>query len=108
MLPSNTLTPTVLRALLETCGYHPSFLLPNYRFGTSEGEREAALVGFAHQPTDVRSACVAVLGTNGDPAQTVLSYRELGAPMLFVCREREVQWWCQRIDSPQYIRVHFD
>ena len=63
----------------------------------------ATLAAFAHQPADVRSACVAVIRANGDPGQTVLSYRELGTPLLFVCRDKELQWWCQRIDSPQYL-----
>ena len=73
----------------------------HYHFGTEDGERTVALAAFAHQPTDVRSACVAVIDVHGDPMKAVASYRQLGAPVVFVCREEQLQWWQQGAESPQ-------
>jgi type I restriction-modification system DNA methylase subunit len=98
----NVLTPAMVRPWLERCGYQPALLISDYRFGTPGGTHDVALAAFAHQPTDARSACMAVVSTNHDPAETALSYRELGAPVLFVCRDGELQWWSQRADTPKY------
>jgi hypothetical protein len=100
--PHNVLTPAMVRPWLERCGYQPPLLVSDYRFGTPEGTRDVALAAFAHQPTDARSACMAVVSANHEPDQTVLSYRELGAPVLFLCRDGELQWWSQRADTPKY------
>src|SRR5262249_2032005 len=34
---------------------------------------------------------------------TVMQYRNLGAPVLFVCCEGQIQWWRQGIETPQYL-----
>jgi N-6 DNA methylase len=98
----DVLTPAMIRPWLERCGYQPPLLVSDFRFGTAGGTHDVALAAFAHQPTDARSACMAVVSANHEPAQTVLSYRELGAPVLFVCRDGELQWWSQRADTLKY------
>jgi len=96
------LTPEILRPFLIECGYDPSLLVANYRFGTPIGEGDVALAAFAHQPADARSACVTVIGANGEPEEAVISYRGLGAPVMFVCSQEHLQWWQQRAGAPQY------
>ena len=94
-ISKNPLAPEDLRPFLQECGYHQASLVNHYHFGTDDGERTVALAAFAHQPTDVRSACVAVIDVHGDPMKAVASYRQLGAPVVFVCREEQLQWWQQ-------------
>lgn len=98
-MPSNSLTPETLRPFLEDCGYHSLLLAKNYFLGTTE----IPLAAFAHQPADIRSACVAVVNAAGDPAATVRAYRELGAPIFFVCCEGQMQWWHQQVETPQHL-----
>jgi hypothetical protein len=76
---------------------------PDYRLGVpgAPGEKVIPLAAFAHEPADVRSACVAVLGRDGDPATAVLSCRGLGAPVVFVCHADRLQWWNQGTDRPR-------
>jgi len=74
-------------------------LVDNYHYETVH----VPLAAFAHQPTDIRSACVAVINAAGDPASTVMQYRNLGAPVLFVCYKGQIQWWSQGIETPQYL-----
>ena len=95
------LTPETLRPFLEGCGYHSLLLRRNYRFGTTVGVKEVALAGFAHQPADVRSVCVAVIEAADDPQETVISYRALGALLVFVCHEEQLEWWRQDTMTPQ-------
>jgi hypothetical protein len=34
-----------------------------------------------------------------------MQYRNLGAPVLFVCHEGQIQWWRQGIEYPQYLET---
>ena len=61
------------------------------------------LVGFAQQPTDSRSACVAVLAATTGPRLDVEACRPLGAPLVFVCFEDRLQWWKQGAQSAEYL-----
>ncbi|MEX2176704.1 MAG: N-6 DNA methylase [Pirellulaceae bacterium] len=61
------------------------------------------LVGFAQIPMDSRSACVAVLASNGDPRSAVETCRALGAPIVFVCFHDTLQWWKQGAVSAEWI-----
>ena len=60
-------------------------------------------MGFAQQPLDSRSACVAVLAPNGEPRVAVEACRPLGAPVVFVCFHETVQWWKQGAASAEWI-----
>jgi hypothetical protein len=77
--------------------------LSDYRFG----DRQTTLAAFAQVPLDARSACVAVIEAKGDPATDVLSYRDLGAPVVFIPDQDHLQWWTQGVDRPEYRdRIH--
>ena len=56
-----------LKRHLESCGYSESRLATDYRFN----DHTLPLVGFADQPWDARSACIAVVDLNGNPRDTV-------------------------------------
>lgn len=62
-----------------------------------------SLVGFAQSPLDSRSACVAVLAPDMEPASAVEACRPLGAPLVFVCFRDTLQWWKQGIRSGDYL-----
>ena len=99
VITSNLLTPEALRPFLEDCGYQSTLLASNYHFGPAD----VPLAAFAHHPTDIRSSCVAVINAIGDPVSTVMAYRDLGAPVFFVCCEGQMQWWRQGVGNPQYL-----
>src|SRR5262249_42218394 len=99
VITSDLLTPESLKPFLADCGYAFVLLVDDYQKKTAH----VPLAAFAHQPTDIRSACVAVVNAAGDPASTVMQYRNLGAPVLFVCYEGQIQWWRQGIEHPQYL-----
>jgi hypothetical protein len=94
------LTPETVRPFLVGCGYQPQLLLSHYEFGTA---RDVDLVAFAHQPVDMRSVCLAAISAQGDVKETVVSYRQLGAPVVFVCHDRQLQWWRQGIKTPRHL-----
>ena len=89
-----------LKPLLRGCGYRGALLQSNFPFGDGG---QAQLVGFARKMPDARSACIAVLRGNGNPAQTVDSCRALGAPVVFVFYPNELQWWSQEPAGPREI-----
>src|SRR5215510_9125072 len=60
-------TPESLKPFLADCGYQSALLIDDYQYETAH----VPLAAFAHQPTDIRSACVAVVNAAGDPASTV-------------------------------------
>ena len=35
----------------------------------------------------------------------VMTYRDLGAPVFFVCWEGQMQWWRQGVENPQYLET---
>jgi hypothetical protein len=101
VITSDLLTPESLKPFLVDCGYQSALLIDDYDYETAH----VPLAAFAHQPTDIRSACVAVINADRDPASTVMQYRNLGAPVLFVCYEGQIQWWRQGIEYPQYLET---
>lgn len=102
---NGSLTPEALKPFLEECGYIPSLLVSDYRFGTADGVQAAPLAAFAHQPADVRPVCAAAISPPGDPEAAVIALRELGAPVVFVCREEQLQWWRQGTKAPQHLET---
>lgn len=64
------------------------------------------LAAFADEPIDARSACIAAIDQTADTKAAVASCRMLGAPVVFVCCEEELQWWQQGAASPSlYVRT---
>src|SRR4029434_382656 len=99
VITSDLLTPESLKPFLADCGYQSALLIDDYNYETAH----VPFAAFAHQTPEIRSACVAVVKAAGDPASTVMQYRNLGAPVLFVCYEGQIQWWRQEIENPQYL-----
>lgn len=86
---------------LQQCGYAGGLLRRDYRFGNSHGDIAVPLAGFAHEPPDALSACVAVTDAQGSPEDVVAGLREVGAPVVFVLRESRLLWWRQTPQRPQ-------
>jgi len=69
-------------------------------------ERSVPLAAFAQEPTDARSACIAVIQAAAQPGNLrseVSSYRQLGAPIVVALRPSSVEFWKQREEEPERI-----
>lgn len=90
---TSTLTirqPADVIPFLERCGYDRGNIREDYCFG---GSARVPVVAFAHEPCDARTACIAVAAGDEAPETTVADLRRLGAPVVFVVGQRELQWW---------------
>lgn len=85
-----------LRPVIEECGYSGTRLGTNFRVG----DDVFSLVGFANKPWDFDSACIAVTTTLDKPEDAVKKCRQLGAPIVWVCRNGTVEWWTQHNTVP--------
>ncbi len=94
------LKPDALKSSLRSCGYRPNLLRSDFAFGDGQ---TIPLVGFAQFPTDSRSACVVVLSENAEPRKSVEACRPIGAPLVFVCFQDNLQWWKQGRDSAEWL-----
>ena len=79
----------------------------DYSYADSSGqEHRAPIVGFAYPSYDARNACIAVADADLLVESTfenlANSYRDVGAPLLFICCRKELQWWS--IKSKEAIR----
>lgn len=81
----------VLKPLLEECGYSGTRLGTEFKLDDSV----FPLVGFASKPWDFDSACIVVTVTHDKPEDVVKACRQLGAPVVWVCRNGTVEWWTQ-------------
>ncbi len=90
---------------LQECGYRSYQLRKNYAYTDSSGVHSVPLVGFAHENYDARYACIAGLNVNSykspDLRSLVNSYSGLGAPVLFACCQKELQWWSLTTKGPE-------
>jgi len=114
---SPALAAASLAPYLRDCGYRGRLLRSKFRFGDG---KEAPLVGFAHEPTDARSACIAAVDGDGRAGDVVRELRQLGAPVFLVCTGQNVQWWmqgrakprqletCSATALPQFFKKHAD
>jgi len=72
---------------------------------TYEDQRQVPLVGFAYEAYDARNVCIAAIDTDlrldSDLRKLAKSHRGLGAPVLFICCGREVQWWSSTVQEPK-------
>lgn len=96
------LKPEILKSHLRSCGYRQGLLRSDFRFGD---KLTAPLVGFAHVPTDSRSACVVALDATSEPRQAVEACRPIGAPLIFVCADNGLQWWKQGRESAEWLET---
>jgi len=103
-VPTTSITTATLRPYLDSCGYRGPLLRADFEFGTATGVWRAALAGFAHEPADVRSICFAATDNSSNPSRDVASFRDLGAPLVFVCRREHLELWKQSTGEPQLHR----
>lgn len=94
------LTTGSLKPFLRECGYRGRCLKTGTKFA---GMKEVALVGFAHEPTDARSACIAALDVEGDLPGAVASCLPLGAPVVMACHANRLHVFKQRKASPDRV-----
>lgn len=82
----------VLKSLLiEHCDFREALFEDNYRLGE---QQTVAWAGFAYQPFDARSACVAAFPSVGEDSHDgALGRRLLGAPVLFAVGEDHYEVW---------------
>jgi hypothetical protein len=82
---------------LRECGYTKRRLQKNYSYTDGSGAHTVPLVGFAYETCDARDACIAGLDVNSESVEqlrvVVSRYFGLGAPVVFACRQKELQWW---------------
>ena len=85
-----------MRPHLQRCGYADRQLLENYTYTDSSGEHTVPLAGFARPVYDLRTSCISVIRCDGLLEVTnehVNKFRGLGAPVVFVPWQRNLQWW---------------
>jgi type I restriction-modification system DNA methylase subunit len=104
-ISGRTITTRELGRHLQECGYTNRRLQKNYTYSDSSGEHTVPLVGFAHETFDARDACIAGLDANAGGVEQiqalVASYHGLGAPVVFACRQKELQWWSLITQGPE-------
>ena len=94
------LTAQSLKPFLQECGYRGSRLKTGTQFAAM---KQVALVGFAHEPTDARSACIATLNVKDDLLGAAASCRPLGAPVVMACHENRLHVFKQREAPPERV-----
>ena len=100
----STVTLDRARHYLSLCGYSDSLLCADFRFGA---DRSAPLAAFANEPTDARSACIAVIDATAleaDVRPDVTAYRQLGAPIVVALRRGSLEFWKQRESDAELVK----
>jgi hypothetical protein len=85
-----------LRPHLQRCGYADRQLRENYTYTDSSGEHTVPLAGFARPVYDLRTSCISVIRCDELLEVTnehVNKFRGLGAPVVFVPWQGNLQWW---------------
>ena len=96
------LTPHSIKNPLQECGYRHDLLKSDFSFGHGQ---TAALVAFAQQPADSRSACIAALSEPESTRLAVEACKPLGAPVVFVCYPGSLQWWKQGANQAEHLQT---
>jgi len=83
---------------LAKCGYKGDLIQEDYAYSDSSGyERIVPIAGFAYPSHDARDACIAAIDGDLLEEPTFESManecRDIGAPVLFFCCRKELQWW---------------
>lgn len=89
-------SPASVIPLLERCGYARANIASDYRPADAP---EPGVLAFAHAPHDARTACIAVASAGPEPERTAGTWRAVGAPVLLLIAEDNVQWWMPRSDG---------
>lgn len=93
MIAATSLTADSLRAYLPKCGYDPSLIDDDREFTDVGQQRTVKWAAFSQRPHDARSACLAAIDIKNPDEALALQYRHLGAPTLFACTGRQLQWY---------------
>jgi hypothetical protein len=99
------LTSAQLEPYLRQCGYVGSLLRPGYTFGGNGIDLTAEWAGFSHEPADARSACLAAIDCQIDPASVIPKYRPLGAPFIFACQANRLHWWQHEVGGSRLLET---
>jgi len=81
---------------LKQCGYSDQLLQKDYFYEDGIGQHNVPLAGFATPVHDARTSCVSVIECDGLRQVTndyVYQFRGLGAPVVFACCQKTLQWW---------------
>jgi len=81
---------------LKHCGYSSRLLKPDYFYEDGMGKHTVPLAGFASSVHNSRTSCISVITCDGlgeVRPEYVNEYRGVGAPVVFVCCQKTVQWW---------------
>ncbi|MCP4548666.1 MAG: SAM-dependent DNA methyltransferase [bacterium] len=98
-------TLDILGNHLRQCGYRGPLLVRDCRFEVGGRVRDVPVAGFAHEPTDARSACIAGIVCQENPAATVSTYRDFGAAVVFALYRDKLQCWRQGGDRPTLLKT---
>src|SRR5579863_804858 len=92
---------SAVRSHLQDCGYRPGLI----RMGIAiPNTGRTALVAYFEQPTDARSACIAVIETRQpNSIDEIAACRHLGAPVVFALAPGGLEFWQQRVSGPKLI-----
>jgi len=94
---ANVLTSQKIISGLVQCGYRGGSVCKNYTYVSNAVERKIAAVGFASRHHESGNACIGVI--DGSQAEednierVVQSHQGLGAPVILVCVEDNLQFW---------------
>jgi len=115
------ITTQNLHPYLQQCGYTDDLIQKDYSYADSFGKEHCApIIGFAYPSYDARNACIAVADADllAEPTFENLAnnYRDVGAPLLFICCGKELQWWsikskevkCEEIVPADKLSVFFN
>ncbi len=61
------------------------------------------MAGFAREPLDARTACIAVVDAQDEPRAAAASLQELGAPIVLVCHDEHLYFWVETIAGPEQV-----
>jgi hypothetical protein len=95
MLMARSLKPS-----FEQLGYKGSLLRADFRIGESAS---VTLAGFAQEPIDARTACIAAVDASGNPREAAASLRVFGAPIVLVCHAGQLEFWKVTVDGPERV-----
>jgi hypothetical protein len=91
-------TEVAIGRYLQSCGYRAALLRTDFQISD---HLQAPLVAFARLPADARSSCIAVVEAAEGSSDLVAAVRDLGAPIVFVCGNRGLEWWKQGTARPE-------
>lgn len=88
-----------IRSQIVGCGYRNDLLRNNFVLNG----KTVPIVGFSQIPFDTRTSCVIIGNVGADPKRQVEEFRPIGAPLVFLIREGELQWWRLGASSTEWI-----